>query len=147
MAVIVCNKSNEIVDIFEDEHKFSAHELATFLFIKVTGYKKDELNARLPYPKLGRAWRLPIANQWTFDEPEKQNVWFDEEGSQWKALVEKQHHALSLAPLTQNELDILASDTMPGMEKEKILSAKIINNIKSAAANSTVISELGIVSG
>lgn len=147
-ASVAVEKVGDVLAFFEDDHPFSARELGEFGFIRVAGYMRAELTAVFPVVKQALAWKLAIGDRWTFDEPQKKRVWFDEISKKWKELAirPKASGFLNIAKLTQNEKDVLANPTMPGAEKEKILLDKTTIRLEDYPENRVEISELSLVS-
>ena len=141
-ANTVAKKVGDIVEYYDDEHKFSEYELMHFDFINISGYKRIELINVMPRPKTAIAHKLAVGGQWTFSEPESRRVWFNEDTQKWCEINVRPKSFLNLSGLTQNELDLLASPTFPGTEKEKILLAKTTNRISESPENLIEISEL-----
>lgn len=115
----------DIVGIFEDAHKFSAHELSTFSVAKIEGKREDVV-------KKLQAIRVEIetaykatSTLWTRTRPESKKIWKDTD-DKWYFLEAPVKYTYSMALLTTVEKTTLENDAT-GLARDAAFKNMIVN--------------------
>lgn len=115
----------DIVGIFEDTHKFSAHELLAFDVAKIEG-TREEVVAKLTAVKIPitKAYKAE-STEWSQTRPEEKEVWQDAD-EKWYFLEAQPKYQWSMALLTEQEKTTLANDTT-GIARDAAFKNMVVN--------------------
>jgi len=148
-ANTVAKKVGDIIGIFEDMHKFSDDEKSYFYIEFVAGFKTAlELRKvlRENHYEIKQANRLPVANQWTFENPEEKGFWRELPDGKWCELVDNPKYKINYYALTIDERRQMARDELTIPQRIELIK-KCENRIKTNPVNLTEEPNLNITHG
>jgi len=126
-ANTTAKKIGDIVGVYRPEHKFSSHELEIFDVLNIEGYEALELKKALSYPEIKTVYRMPVADEWSFDMPEEKEVWRPVDSDKWKYYESSTKYKLNISVLTVREKEDLGKDSA---EVSKPVKQTILDKIE-----------------
>lgn len=116
------NEIGDIVAVHEDDVVLKGSGYANLKVTQIKGVTLVELNIaiNLKIPKQEMAFRMPVADTWSFIQPEEKTVWKDTNGK-WQFLEKQPKYALTIKDLTAQDVTDLKSEVRTKTEKLMIL--------------------------
>jgi len=141
---------NDLVDIVEDDHKFSPLTLAEYTIRKIPGFTKTELQTWLKTNKwiqTTSVWKAKTL-EWTLEESEHRKAWKDYDGK-WYFLESKPKYPYTFNDVLPAQWTVLEDAGATRLQKEMALSSvkahtklRVENQTEVPDVNKSVITEL-----
>lgn len=112
----------DLVGVYRNNHEFSDVERSLYEIISIPGINKTQMERNLPR----------VETKEINDGPDEFEYWLD--GTVWRKLADKPMHEISIANLSQLQIDTLTSDITSDAEKIIVIQA-MRNNLKENPLN------------
>ena len=134
----------DIVAIHDDDVKLEGAGYEGFDILHIENLKAEDILSiiRQSAPEQAKAFKLPMANTWTFEQPEEQQVWKNSKDGLWYKLVEHPKYQTNLNGVTELDKTTLSDSLVASETKIAILNSKINNNVSKNAFNLTLVNDL-----
>lgn len=96
----------DIVEVFEDDHKFSQYEIDSFTIRQIPDFTRGDMITLLPSIDYEHAYRWSgFRNRWSFDLVETMHVWRELPNGRWKELPKKQKFVWNVGHIVSEQWD------------------------------------------